>query len=277
MQIEELIEIIRNNPNAEQDMLAEMQELLQEETEKPEEERNYDSIAALSAAITNALMPRAEQEAVIQSGMKKILNRNSVPKKTNIRRMWIAPLTAACACVILLIGTNAWSLHATGVGILTRTYRFFCNSFSFDFSDTENTVSLDTGEHDDPYGIRTECEKYGFSPLVPQYIPEKFALTVTEHNEKKYQDVYFTFKNGNKLIFVFYRYYLNPNDVQMHGWGLPSDTHNVSELVLNGVTVTVAQEDQQYHAMFLLNNTIVGLHTKGIDYSEADQILRSMF
>ena len=187
-------------------------------------------------------------------------------------------LAAVCACIMLVIGANAWSLHATGVGLLSRTYRFSSKSFSFDLSDTDKYASLDIGEQGDPYGIRAECEKHGFSPLVPQYRPEGYALIETAYKPTNIrQYVFFTFKNRKKIISMSYYYYPDSDNIQTKGWGFPSDTHNVSELVINGVTVTVSQEDLQYRAMFLLNNTIYSFGTKEIDYAEAEQILRSMF
>ncbi len=267
----------RNNTReADIEMLREM---LEQELQKPEGEWDYDRIDALSAAVMDESMTQEQQEQAIRQGLDRTLRVCAAKRTPIFRRSWVRRIAAACACAAMLFGVNSWMLHATGVGILKHVYTFFDRSVVLEFSDEDKqTKSLDIAQSEDPFGIRSECEKYGFSPLVPQYRPEGFETEYINHDEtdeEQYLDFYY--RNAKKQIIIIYRYYEDADAVPMQGWGIPSDTHNVSELELQGVTVTVSKEDQQYKAMFLLNNTVYYFGTHNLDPAEAEHILCSMF
>ena len=159
------------NRDADYRMLYDLRKMLEKEIQKPYEERNYELIDELTAAITDATIPQAEFEATIQREMmqqEKTIREESVHRATRFRK----PLVAACACLVLLIGLNAFSIHATGLNLLQLTYSLFNDNVQFHYPSSESSNLQPIESANDPYGILSECEKNGFSPLVPQYLPE---------------------------------------------------------------------------------------------------------
>ena len=280
MDINKLMDAIRNHPNADDEMLREMEEMLEIETQKPENERNYDTIEALSAAICDASIPQEVQNSIITNGIESIMQQNKSSKKKITHRKLFKPIAAVCACLLVLIGANAWSIHASGTGIFKRVYSYFSNhiEFGFDSEDDSCSAEVSVGFAEDTYGIRNECEQYGFSPLIPRYLPDGFEQTATEHHELAHHtNVSFTYKYGNQTISLDYEYYPDINEIHKVRWGFPSDSHNVSEMEISGVTLTISKEDQQYRAFFLLDHTVYTVFTNDLDYTQSEMILRSMF
>ena len=275
MQKEEFDEIIRNHPQSVTKML---EALLDEEMNKPEDEIDFERVTELSSAISCAYVPKEEQESAVRSGIEQVLQKNADRNRKKIKKRWTKPIAAACACAAVLFGANAWSVHATGSTLLRLTYSFFTDHVEYQLPSQPNgDYSSMVQSADDPYGMRTECEKDGFSPRVPQYIPDGFELTVTEHNAtKKLKYVSFTYKNGKQLISIYFEFH-KKDDLAGLTVGIPSDHHNISEMEINGVIVTLSREDEQYNANFVIDQTFYSIFTQNVDYAESERILRSIF
>ena len=263
------------NTDADREMLLEMQVMLQSEISKPYSKRNYDLIRELTAAITDATVPKAEFEESVERGLNKlerVIQKQKVQRKNRI----LKPIAVAATCFVLLIGANAWSLHATGSSLFKLSYSVFSDFFSFRYSDSliSTDSMMDSG---DPYGIRAECEKDGFSPLVPKYLPEGFELKKVSHNpfENK-QEYKFCFYNNSQKIILDYFFYDEQEQAQ-ESFSIPSDQHNIEEMECDDTTVVISKEDGQFTAFFIKDQTVHLLYTENIDYTDSKKILQSYF
>ena len=95
----------------------------------------------------------------------------------------------------------------------------------------------------------------------------------TEAN-KKYSDIIFYYnKDDTMLTFDFQQFY-NSEDIPTIG--IPSDTHNITEKEINGQTMYILEEENQFTATFLRNNMIYVIFSDGLDYEECDKIVNSI-
>ena len=270
MQNTDFERLIHSDPQAAVTML---ESLLDDEMQKPDAEKDFDRIAALTAAISSAYMPKEAQETAEQSGIDAVLQR-AANKPRHSRPKWVYAVSAACACVVMLFGLNAWSVHATGSNLWKRIYAFWDNSVAFTFDSTDSAA---LPAQEDPFGIRAECGKYGFSPRVPQYLPEGFAPkdTVCRDTENE-RWLMFDYRKENACVQLYYRAYPDASAAQNSKWLLPADTQGLNELEINGITVTVSQKESQYWAMYRLDNIVCAMLTENLDFAESERVLRSM-
>ena len=241
MQNDDFERLIHSDPQA---AAAMMESLLDDEMQKPDAEKNFNRIAALTAAISSAYMSKEAQETAVQSGIDTVLRRNADKPRRSHRPKWVYAVSAACACIVMLFGLNAWSVRVTGSNLWKRIYAFWDNLVAFTFN-PEESAALPAQE--DPFGIRAECEKYGFSPRVPQYVPEGFVPkdTVCRDTETELW-LMFDYRNADACVQFYYRAYPDAASAQGSKWLLPAETQGFSELEIRGVTVTVSQKESQY-------------------------------
>lgn len=276
MQNHDFEKLIHSNPQAAVTML---ESLLDDERNKPDAEKDYDRIAALTAAISSVYMSEDSQDQAEQSGVEAVLHRTAEKPQRISRPKWLCPVSAACACLILLFGLNAWSVRATGANLWKRIYAFWDGSVAFTFNSEEHTDSAvpPLPVQEDPFGIRAECEKYGLSPRVPQYLPEGFAQKNAVCNDTEDEhSLMFDYRKADACVQLYYRLYPDAAAAQNSKWMLPSETQGLSELEFSGVTVTVTQIGQQYWAMYRLDNVVCAMLTENLDFTESEKILRSM-
>ena len=270
MQNADFEKLIQSDPQA---AVAMLESLLDDEMQKPDAEKDFDRIAALTAAISSAYTDDGAQENAVQSGIDAVLQRTA-SKPHRCRSKWVYAVSAACACIVVLFGLNAWSVKATGSNLWKRIYAFWDNSVAFTF-DSADSAALPAQE--DPFGIRAECEQYGFSPRVPQYLPEGFAPkdTVRRDTENELW-LMFDYRNADACVQFYYRAYPDAAAAQNSKWLLPAESQGLSELEINGVTVTVSQKESQYWAMYRLDNIVCAMLTENLDFAESEKVLRSM-
>ena len=189
------------DPNADRQMFSELQALLEAELKKPVSKQDRALISELSSAIIDATIPESVYEESLQTGLQ--IQQQALRKRTETRkRSYLRPLTAVCTGLILLFVSNAVAIHATGYNLLELTYSIFDDSFEFRYpSDESSHVCQPVVSDDDPYGIRTECETKGFSPLVPKYLPEGAELSKVSHHEtSQTKKCWFVYRNGSIKI-----------------------------------------------------------------------------
>ncbi len=275
MKREEFENTILNNPPA---MIEILEDLLNSEMSKPDDQKDFDRIAALSSAISRAYISKEDQKEIVCSGISQILQKNADNNRKKIKRSWKRPLAVACACIVVLLGANAWAFHVTGSTLWQLAYSFFSDHVEYQLPSQINGEFSNTGQSAyDPYGIRAECEKDGFSPLVPKYIPDGFELTGVEHNRYgTITIVSFTYRNNKQLISFDFEFH-EEDDLSELTIGIPSDQNNIFELERNGVIIALSREGGQYNAHFVQSKTLYGLFTENIDYSVSESILNSIF
>ena len=177
---------------------------------------------------------------------------------------------AVVASFMVLFTTNGIVKATTNESLLSLVVDIKEGGFSIDFS---KTIELPTSE-DDPYGIRGECQKYGYTPDVPFYLPEGFELKHIDKSNDVSDNITntFTFKKGTGSICFAYNYYIN----EMGSITVPSDEFNLSEIEVNGTKAILSQEDGQYVVNYQKDKIIYVIFIQHVDYSECDKIIESI-
>lgn len=119
--------------NTDNEMLSELQSMLDEELSKDENERNYDTIAEITAAIaeiSGAALSDAESEKRAENIITEL---HAAEKRRNITRLW-KWASAACACLVVGIALNFYTMSAFGENIFAAIVDFTNSGFSLDFA-----------------------------------------------------------------------------------------------------------------------------------------------
>jgi hypothetical protein len=260
------------------ELIAEMRFRLEQECKKPVEMRDYALISELTDAIYHA-MSEDDIGEITKNGLIKLNARREKYEKHLRKMRWSKAAGAIAACAVLAFGLNAWTMRVWGMNPLQVLYEIIPGGIQMNPTEfePEKEIQLSVSE-DDPYGIRTKCEEYGFSPLTPSYIPEDMKLVdLSGIDEKNYKHLSFTFKTGEKYVGIDYDYILDQEMYNNTTIGLPSDKYNIYTEEIEGRTVLISWEDQILRVKFCDEFVVYGLSCKKIDYNTAYRILLSYF
>ena len=124
-----------------------------------------------------------------------------------------------------------------------------------------------------------KCIEVGFAPLVPGYLPPNIKPTDVwgrVHNEDSIPDIRFDLSLGNKkLIFQFINVSGTSNGIEL---GMPMKTHDISEEVIDGVTVYFLKKTStEFHVSFKKEQIVYIISSDGFNEDEFRKILYSMF
>lgn len=274
---------IMNHYQADRETIAEMCDLIEQERQKPANQRDYELIAQLSSAIYEATSNESLDE-IAQRNIAMLSEISS--KKTSFvyRGRLARRFIVLASCLLLCIGLNTWTLYAFGMGLPKTIYQITKGAISFRPSDLEpNAINLPVSE-EDPYGIQAECRKQGFSPLTPAYLPDDMILSILRSNgaDAKIKRVDFTYrssKDSEKTLSLDYTF---SEDAQLYNkfdYGFPTDHYNITEEKFNGKNVLISWEDEVFHAAFCDNDKQIIYHitSNHIGYDETYRILCSFF
>lgn len=268
-----LLEKIQADRDFEKNAAAEVRAEIDREMKKPARKRNYDRIAALSAEYNELIgaqedAPHQEQEAI-----EKILSlttqcqETTQKSKANIRLH--RRIVAAAASVIVLLGASS-VYHLSSVqhefSEVTESVVEVTESVVTDNEDIQK-IDIPTSAGD-PYGIITECSKYGIYPETPYYLPEGFTLTnLVSNTDDLSSSVIFEFTKGSQIISLTYTF---------HRELLGQMVITNSQYTINGVPAAITKKDNQFTLAYEKNNTNLRLFAENVDYSECDKITESI-
>lgn len=268
-----------NLTRADREMVAEMQTLLEQESRKPAQKRDYDLIEQLSAAIYEATSTE-DLSAIAAKNIAQLAAQSAEKSRKHRYSRWMRPVVALAACVMICLCLNAWTIHTFGMNLPKTIYQITKGAISLRPGDFDSSViDLEIAE-DDPYGIRTECEKFDFSPMTPSYLPEGMQLQDLTSNDAKTKRVTFTFRSSkHNNLQMSYRYAEKSQDYENVYFGFPSDHYQFHEENLGGYTVLISWEDEVFHAVFCDSDTHIIYHlgSNHIGYDESYRVLCSYF
>lgn len=259
-------------PEDEKFLEHELKEMLEYETNKPEELRDYESIDLLLRKLVKLQKLDDRTQRRTQAGIHVIQSaiRNQY-KKSPSRKIRRAMLVA---CASLILVPNIWSYSVYGMNALKLSYSFVKGGVMIEFQKNDSGTSQG-GICED---MRKICEENGIDALLPTYIPEGFypsdGYGQVNDNEKA-TIITFNLKNNTKKIIYMIISFKSEEDTMP--FGMPSDKRNISEQIIQDTVITVSTEDQQYRAAFMKGLTQYSLSTYDVDYEEGPKILNSIF
>ena len=267
------------SPDADMEYIKEMQEQLSEELKKPVEEQDFDLIDDLNEAIAVMNGTNETIQRISENGLAQFKRKNMDHRSKGRRSMKYAVL---CGCIVFFALSNIWSFSALGIDAVSAVFRFWKGGVSISFPNAEETShisdSLKEAATDNTYAekMQTICAANNINAILPKYIPDGFEPT-------EEFGLYDTGDIADYLVFYFKRdsVKINYMIIQNHNEepeevGIPSDDHHISELKIGQTTVVVSKEDQQYHAVFQVDQLQYHLSAYGLDYEECNKILNSI-
>lgn len=271
MDNESLKRRVLSDMNMKENMIADLQRELQEEMNKPSAQWDCYKISEITETIHN-LSCDGESGTANESGKQALLEKarsSTVPTKKKIYRR----IGAAAACLLIGVGLNAASLSAFGTNMFSAAYQISQGSVSIDMGKTDIMELSQTS--DDPYGMKAKCAEYDMYPLTPSYIPEGFELVdLYEEKNSTFTNIIFLYKKGNvKLNFDICQY--NEGET-IPPIGIPTDTYNIIEQEIDGLTMYIMKEDNQFIASFLNGRTVYVIASDGLNYDECYKVVGSL-
>ena len=275
---EKLAELMNEN-NADLEYLEELTDALHEEMAKPKEERNYEEIKELTEAIS--VICGAEQYFAkrTEEGIAKLNETVENSDKSKKRRYVFRRLVPAVAAVVI-ITANVFSYTIFGMNAFSSAIRIHDGSIQISFSNEDNGKEGD-GKTENPYSqqMLEKCKEAGFTPLVPNYLPSNMKPTDSwgeTNNESSIPGIGFYFSDGKNRLNIRY---INIKNAQ-NGFelGMPANSNDIREEVMNGVTVYfIKKADTEFHISFQKNHIIHEIASDGLEEAEIRKVINSMF
>ena len=270
---EELAELMNDN-NADLEYLEELLDSLREEMAKPKEERNCEEINELTEAISVICGSEQYFNERTDEGISRLKQNWDNSGKTKKRRFILRRLVPAVAAAIILTA-NVFSYSVFGMNAFSTAIRILDGSIQISYNNADDV------KMENPYSqqMLEKCKEAGFTPLVPKYLPSNMKpadIWGETHNESSIPEIRFILSRGNnKLIFQFINVSGTSNGIEL---GMPTKSHDISEEVIDGVTVFFIKESSaEFHASFKKDQIVYRISSDGIKEDEFKKILYSMF
>lgn len=257
---------------AEQELLLDARNRLQAEIDKPADMRDYDLIQELTAKIT---MLDGSEEWIQQRTEKGIrLVQAEIWHHFRKKRIRMVRILVSCACLLLCCNIGSYKVY--GMDMFSAAYRLIKGGIVFDLTQQDDAPE----EAGNCYleEMQKICAEHDMEILLPSYIPSGFQPAAVYGKYvygKRSKEMEFYFKKGKiKLNFNIEEF----QDIDSYiPLGIPSDEQNISKQVINGTTVYIVKEDNQFNALFLVGTTQYAIFTDGLDYDVCQRVLDSFF
>lgn len=272
---EELAVKMQEN-TADREFAEELQEVLQAELQKPAEEQDYDLICDLTQTLSE-MCGADEMLSEHSNGEIARLREDTEPLKQKsgmIRLRWLIP----AACALLLLFTNILSYAVFGMNAFSAAVWITDGGIMIRFKEDEQPLQENTNKYAEE--MLAFCQENGFSPLVPQYIPEKLEPAEDWKNIAvldKTTTATFHFTHKKEKLAVSYTFLPDPSFELEVGMPFGSDASYSTETIC-GVNVNLIQSGKtEYRAAFRSGQVIYSIWTDGLDEAEFRKILCSLF
>ena len=271
---EELAAKMQEN-DADRGFFEELLETLEAEQNKPAEERNYDLINEITAALceangTNALIAERKTDAITRIMQDA---EQFKPKQRVIRVRWLLPI----ACALIFVTSNILSYSVFGMNAFSAAVRITNGGIMISFKDDNPAAQ----SNPDRFALEMLdiCQKNGFTPLVPHYLPAE--LTPDSEWGKvdsldKTTNVVFSFAHKKEKVIITYTYLTDPSlELEI---GIPLHSYENTTETICGVSVEFFKvNDTEYRVVFKADQVIYTIWADGLDELETRKIVYSMF
>ena len=261
----QILEKIRSDSSLGEIISEELEKQLDLELKKPRPD--YDLVDELTKAILESrgkAVKEIDVKPEIQAIRQRKIKRIRFPK-------WTVAVSAAC---VVLIGANIFSVSAWDMNIFSAIVKFTKGGMSVNLNQKQNIIELPVSEGD-PYGIKAKCAEYDIFPLTPHYLPEGFELVdfYSDINEVL-SDICFFYQKGNVRLNITYTKYADSDDTLPVG--IPTDAYNLQKTEVNGQTMFISKEENQFTATFLNDSIVYVIYSNELDYDECQKVMESM-
>lgn len=258
------------NDNSTEYSKGDLEQMLNNELNKPYSERDYDLINEITQYIIQ--LDEKDVDVDIEHNINKIIERHSTKKRKYSKFLRI-PVTASIIFVILF-SANIVSISAFNIDLFNEIVEFGGDIVKFDFNKKETDIIELKTSIDDPYGIKGELEKLGMSSMAPTYIPEGFELENLETDgidDNDYNNLLLHYKKDKYVLNIDITEY---KDSISSNIGVISETGNLQQVRIKDIDVFIVSEDGKYRTIFPEGLVVYGVSTN-LDYEDLIKILES--
>ncbi|MDE5753477.1 MAG: DUF4367 domain-containing protein [Oscillospiraceae bacterium] len=270
------------NTDLKEQFIQEINRALDEEVKKPAKKRDYDKIKELTQTYTKLMGVETQLEASMQCCFSE-LKRQERPKRKITRRMRIIFATISVAVMLFImniITVSAFNMNVFSFIVHVADDGFSVDSLASGEISSEEIIQLPV-TLDDPYGMITECAKYGISPETPHYLPEGYVLTVCHHADMTsyLKLINFTFTNQNDTRqTISFSFELYEDKENIKNVKFPNVEHHLNEIKINDNPAILAEEqkDNQFTVVYPIDRLLTTIFTQDVSKEEVNQIINSM-
>ena len=246
----------------------------EKERSRPLKRRDLDRIEALSDEIyaqAGSGLAESRAECLEQIGAQTRIC------AVRGRQRLLRTAAAAAACIVIVLGCNTWTLRAHGKNLAQTVCEFLTGGIQFLPADLNGGSLPEQGEpaQEAIRQMREQCAAYGFSPPLPDYLPEGMTLCRAAGDETPFAD--FCFADGEKTVQFTFEQFADEQALSDVMGGFPSDHREIREISENGTAVLISREDGQFTAMFTSGYILCTVFTEQLEACEEDSILHSFF
>jgi len=179
--------------------------------------------------------------------------------------------------LVLLITANCVTQNAYKISVFAAISQLSNGKTHTDLKDRK-VMRLDHSKStDDPLGLKRKCQEGRLEGvLLPEYMPDGFALVYADFNEVfGIKSADFIFKNDKQVrIGINLFHYKNASEASER-FGFYSGSNGFEMLNVRGKPVLVNSTDKQHVAVFQHENTLYRIETLGVEGSALLTVLFS--
>ena len=250
--------------------LPELEKMLSDELAK--DSPDFDLVDEITELIIEI---RGKDNSIDTEKMIDDIKHRSVKHSRKIIRFI---LTAAASLVIM---GNIITVNAKGESFLAVIMNKTQHDVNFDFKDDRRFDGEVSGRYD-PYGIKKQCEKYGFVPEAPMYLPSNLNYYVSDKTDMKdSKSGYFKFRFASHSSSFTALYFIYDDPENMDEIGIKNKMKDYREVTVNDHSAVLGtyltdSGNEFCGITYRKGNVVANFFFEQISDDEIDKIIQSI-
>lgn len=254
---------------------AELEQALDAELAKPEDEIDFELITELSETlctingISNVELGRRQEKCIARLFPKQNWQKHMVNK-------WIKPLVVCMVAASTLLLVASLQMRSLGVDLIPEIVEVADGSALLLLDGSRNAHLQPAQGQGDPLGIADDLEALGIPAFVPSYAPDGVEKDQCTFENSMNQSKISAWYNFDKGRFMFSATMVHDSESLDSAWGMPTETYQLKSQECNGIYMITLEEEDRYQAVFVVNHTRYHFFAYGVDFAVCRSIVQSI-
>lgn len=253
----------------------ELEQKLEAELAKPEDEIDYTLVTELSEALCTTY---GVSDVELARGQEKCIAR-LFPTQTHWKHVvnkWIKPVAACVIAVCSLLFVTHLPMRSLGVDLISEVVSIDNGSATLLLDGNRNAHLQPVEGQADPLGIADDLEILGIPAFLPSYVPgdiEEIGRTITQDMNQTQMTAWYRLDEGSLIFSTTVTY---DADGAENICGVPTETYQLKQEECNGIYMITLEEEDRFHAVFAVGNARYAFSAYGLDFSLCHAIIESI-
>lgn len=254
---------------------VELEQKLEAELAKPEDEIDYALVTELSEALCTTY---GVSEVELARGKEKCIAR-LFPKQTywkHIVNKWLKPLAVCMIAICSLLFVTHLPMRSLGVDLISEVVSIADGSVTLLLDGSRNAHLQPAKGQEDPLGIADDLEILGIPAFLPSDVAgdlEEMGRTIDQDMDQTEMTVWYRLDQGS---LIFSTAVIHDTDDMKNICGVPTETYQLKQEECNGLYMITLEEEDRYHAVFAVGNARYSFSMYGLDFSICHAIIESI-